>query len=121
LDAFLQTEERLGNINFNDEESRDIFTMLASFDIPVYILNRKTPYHRLWARYNLGQPGIEEESGLPCSLLDLLAQLNDPNTMDALFNWQVPDGDLVQISSWDATRYAAIVRALEDSKGANQP
>jgi hypothetical protein len=118
--VLLRSEEQLGNIDLDDEDSREILTMLASFDLPAYILNRKTPHHRLWAQHNLGLPGIEEESGLPCSLVDLLAQLGDPNTMDALFEWQVPEGDLMQIYSWDATRYAAIVRALEDSKAANE-
>lgn len=94
--------------------------MLASYDIPVYILNRKTPYHRLWAQYNLGMPGVEEECGLPCSLVDLLAQLDQPNTVEALFNWQVHEGHIVQRCSWDATRYAAIIRAIEDSKAANE-
>jgi hypothetical protein len=118
--VLLRSEEQLGNIDLGDEDSRDILTMLASFDLPAYILNRKTPHHRLWAQYNLGLPGTEEESGLPCSLVDLLAQLDDPNTMDALFEWQVPEGNLMQIYSWDATRYAAIVRALEDFKAANE-
>jgi hypothetical protein len=37
-----------------------------------------------------------------------------------LFKWQVPPGDIAQVYSWDATRWAAIVRALEDSKAANE-
>ncbi|KAJ4286503.1 hypothetical protein N0V90_013203 [Kalmusia sp. IMI 367209] len=117
--AFLRSEEdleKLGNLVDHDEDSRDVLIMLASYDIPVYILNRKTEYHRLWAKYNLGLLGIEEESGLPCSLLDLLAQIDNPDTTDALFAWQVPPGEPAQIYSWDATRYAAIIRALEDSK-----
>jgi hypothetical protein len=118
--SLLRSEEQLGNIDLGDEDSREVLIMLASFDLPAYILNRKTPHHRLWAEYNLGLPGIEEESGLPCSLVDLLAQLDDPNTMDALFEWQVPEGDSMQIYSWDATRYAAVVRALEDSKAARE-
>jgi hypothetical protein len=119
-DSVVKVEEQLGNLSFDDEDTRDILMMLGSFDMPAYILNRKTPYHRLWARYNLGLPGIEEESGLPCSLIDLLAQLDHPGIIEALFAWQVPKGHLVQKYSWDATRYAAIIRALEDSKAANE-
>jgi hypothetical protein len=118
--AFLRSREQLENIDADDEVAQDTLTMLASFDIPAYILNRKTPYHRLWAQYNLDQAGIEDESGLPCSLVDLLAQLDHFKTIDALFKWQVPTGDLAQIYSWEATRYAAIVRVLEDFKAAHE-
>jgi hypothetical protein len=118
--AFLRSREQLEDIDADDGVAQDTLTMLASFDIPAYILNRKTPYHRLWAQYNLNRAGIEDESGLPCSLVDLLAQLDHVRTIDALFKWQIPTGDLAQIYSWDATRYAAIVRVLEDSKAAHE-
>jgi hypothetical protein len=118
--AFLRSREQLENIDADNEVARDILTMLASFDIPAYILNRKTPYHRLWAQYNLDRPGIEDESGLPCSLVDLLAQLDDVKTIGALFKWEAPTGELAQSYSWDATRYAAIIRMLEDFQAANE-
>lgn len=118
--VFLEAEKILGNIDYDETHSRDIVLMLATYDISAFILNRKTKYHRLWARYNLGLSGIDDECGLPYSLLDLLAQLEDPNTTDALFAWQVPPGELVQVCSWNATRYAAILRALDDSKATSE-
>ncbi|PSN61658.1 hypothetical protein BS50DRAFT_680621 [Corynespora cassiicola Philippines] len=114
--TILKSQYDLGNVDPNDEEMQETLTMLGCFEIPAYILNRKTRYHRLWVQHCLGQSGVEEGCGIPCSLLDLMAQLDVPGTTDALFMWQPPLGEMAQIYSWDATRYASILRALEDSK-----
>lgn len=114
--AYLESEEDLSNLRPDDKDTRELVQALGSFDLPAYVLNRKTKCHKLWAKHSLGLPGIEEDTGIPCSLVDLLAQLDVASTTDALFDWQLPPGEPAQVYAWDATRYAAIVRALEDSK-----
>lgn len=86
-------------------------------DIPCFTLNRRTKSLGLWRRY-VGPreiSGIEETSGLPYSLITILADLGSPQAEDALLQWPGELGEqYVQLHLWDAFRYAAVLhnRAL---------
>ncbi|KAJ4303437.1 hypothetical protein N0V90_002331 [Kalmusia sp. IMI 367209] len=114
--ANLKSQGELDYIDPQDECFLELLHALGTTELPTHILNRKTQHHHFWYQYCRGGIGIEEGCGLPCSLLDLLSQLGNPSMTDALLSWQAPEGDLAQIYSWDATRFAAIIRAFEDSK-----
>lgn len=114
--AVLKSRGELDAISPEDSECEDFLRALGSLELPSHILNRKTQHYHFWSQYCRGGTGVEEGCGLPCSLIDLLSQLGNPSTTDALLSWQAPEGELAQICSWDATRFAAIIRAFEDSK-----
>ncbi|KID62687.1 C6 finger domain protein, partial [Metarhizium hybridum] len=47
--------------------------VLASMDFDLWIMGRRTPSRHVWATWCLGGSGIEQITGLPRSLLDLMA------------------------------------------------
>lgn len=95
----------------NHQDSLDI---LGGLDMDAWILGRQSAPNHVWARHCSGQPGIERITGLPRSLLDLIAQaslLLDVN--EDLQSWELEkDLDLGKdrytvIDSWHCYRLAA--------------
>lgn len=57
-----------------EERQSNTIERLAGVDLDVWIIGRQTTPHHIWARKCAGGLGIEPMSGLPRSLLDLIAQ-----------------------------------------------
>lgn len=88
-------------------------------DIPFFTLNRITPSLEIWKSYV--QPhkhsGIEQTSGIPYSLMNLLANMDSTTIEQDLVQWPGELGDeFAQIHLWEAFRLAGILhsRCLAD-------
>jgi hypothetical protein len=89
-------------------------------DIPFFTLNRITPSLNMWKLHIQANKteGIEETSGLPYTLITLLANLDSPDAESDLLAWPGELGDdFIHIHLWEAFKYAGVLhsRALNDS------
>lgn len=90
-------------------------------DMPTFCIGRRSPSLHLWRRWRsersvdeqriFDDHDIEETSGLPRSLLDLISCINDPNVEEMLWTWKGHVGEIPQIHLWEAYRFAAILWA----------
>lgn len=64
----------------------------------------------------MGQRGIEEITGLPCSLIDLLASHMDDDIEERLLHWPGESHEPVMCKIWEATQHAALVRIRDIRK-----
>jgi hypothetical protein len=71
----------------------------------------------MWYRYCQDEQGIDDTSGLPCSLLHLLASALDSDVEDRLLRWQMEPGNSMMCMRWDASRFAGIIMVREFRKG----
>ncbi|KAF7523221.1 hypothetical protein G7054_g11848 [Neopestalotiopsis clavispora] len=94
--------------------TQHLLEVVGLLDLPHFTLNRMNKPLHIWdqfvAPYNV--TGIEETSGLPYSLLNILADISLPDTEEKLLAWpgEVCQ-DLVQIHLWEAYRTAAILHS----------
>lgn len=118
LHGVLQARELL-----NDPQrppvANHLLEAVGLLDIPFFTLNRITPSLEIWKSYV--QPhkhsGIEQVSGIPYSLMNLLANMDSTTIEQDLLQWPGELGDeFAQIHLWEAFRLAGILhsRCLAD-------
>lgn len=91
--------------------------VLSIMDIPALAIGRTNPSLGLWRRLRAAQEarlhrlpsGTEPVTGLPRSLLDILARIDDPAAELDLWMWHGEIGELLQAHLWDAFRYAGML------------
>ncbi|KAF5003723.1 hypothetical protein FDECE_9745 [Fusarium decemcellulare] len=88
--------------------------VVALLDIPCFTVNRISRSLDVW-KMHVGpnrQLGIEQTSGLPYTLITLLADLGSLQAEECLLQWPGELGsDFIQIHLWDAFRYAGILHS----------
>ncbi|KAM5377486.1 hypothetical protein ACJZ2D_004855 [Fusarium nematophilum] len=88
--------------------------VIALLDIPCFTLNRISRSLDLW-KVHVGPKkkfGIEQTSGLPYTLISLLADLGSPEAEERLLQWTGELGDeFIQIHLWEAFRFAGILHS----------
>ncbi|KAI6764487.1 hypothetical protein HG530_008276 [Fusarium avenaceum] len=100
----------------------DAFTIhglrvIGVMDLPGLVFGRRTPIIGLWRRLReaeLASPnglagGVDTLTGMPRSLLDILAYTDHRTAQFTLWNWHGETGDSLQAQLWDAWRYAGIL------------
>ncbi|PVH91731.1 hypothetical protein DM02DRAFT_320578 [Periconia macrospinosa] len=92
-----------------DKKALEFMSALGFLDLPTHTIGRKTMYHQIWHAYCRGQSGVDEVSGLPFSLLDLLSAIGDLEIEGALLSWQPEAGRSAQRCLWEATRFAGVL------------
>lgn len=105
--------------NLADEYTCHVLEMIAVMDIPNLVFGRQTPCVKMWERlrklqalkHGKAPSGIESMTGLPRSLLDLLACQDDPGAEYRLWLWEGEDGNLQLVHFWEAWRCSAIIYA----------
>jgi hypothetical protein len=103
------------------EEWRDIVTLMGVLDLPTHSLGRRGKPLHLWYKHCRNEHGIDETTGLPCSLLHELASVLEPDIEDRLLQWPGWPGDSTTCMMWDATRYAGAIMAREYRKHHDLP
>ncbi|KAJ4256865.1 hypothetical protein NW762_008961 [Fusarium torreyae] len=81
-------------------------------DLPALVFGRTTPYLNFWNCLRRAQRrrntdvvlGVETMSGLPRSLLDILASTDDDKVQLDLWNWHGEIGEYLQAQLWDTWR-----------------
>jgi hypothetical protein len=94
--------------------TQHLLEVVGLLDLPHFTLNRMNKPLHIWdqlvAPYK--STGVEETSGLPYSLLNILADISLPDTEEKLVAWPGEVGqDLVQIHLWEAYRTTAILHS----------
>ncbi|KAK2072370.1 hypothetical protein P8C59_006727 [Phyllachora maydis] len=137
-----------------DPHTAHLLEVLGVMDMPGFVVGRRTPCMGIWRRVRRAalqatgrrRGGVETVSGLPRSMLDILAMAEPdeegrkPEDGDkdgagddgdrsrafdverALWLWPGEVGEhLLQQQLWDAWRYAAMLAARRRSNGPRQP
>lgn len=101
------------------EDSGELAALIGVLDLPTHSLGRQNEHLHMWRKHCMGQSGIEEVSGLPCSLIDLLASPEDNDIEKRLLQWSGEPGEPVMCKIWEATQYAGLimVRELRSEQG----
>lgn len=84
---------------------------LGIVDLPTHILGRKTDNLNIWYNYCRFQGGLEDCLGLPCSLVDLLSAIAEPDIVRHLLSWPNIEGTAEDRVIWDLTRHAGVIMA----------
>ncbi|KAF4555034.1 Hypothetical protein D9617_3g021030 [Elsinoe fawcettii] len=110
---------------WSDAAKRDSFTthlieVAGLLDLPSWTLGRKQSEHRIWSKYvaPFAHTGIEPTTGLPRSLLAILAQMGVPDTETRLLAWPGERGeDYAHQHLWEAVRCSAVLhnRAIRNA------
>lgn len=89
--------------------ARDQLFLIAITEIPTHVLGRKTNQLNIWDRNCRFHTGVEDSLGLPCSLVDLLCDIAEPDIEVRLLAWPGHQGTDDQCLLWDLTRHAGII------------
>lgn len=98
-----------------------LLEVMGVMDIPCLAIGRQLPSIGIWRRFC--QPtgprhGIEPVTGIPRSLLDLLAGIGLDTTEQSFWDWPGEAGNFLQCYLWEAYRLAGIlsIRQCERQK-----
>lgn len=91
--------------------------IMGIFDLPNLVIGRQTPSLHIWRRYRLGQlvrvvpeaDHVEAVTGIPRSMIDILAYEGDDLMEEDLWLWTGCVGTLLQCQLWDAYRYSTML------------
>ncbi|KAF1923194.1 uncharacterized protein M421DRAFT_328858 [Didymella exigua CBS 183.55] len=97
-------------LHSSTETSRELAGLIGVLDLPTHSLGRQNGHLHMWHDHCMGQTGVEEVSGLPCSLLDLFASMMDDDIEDRLSQWPGEPGEPVMCKIWEATQLAGLIR-----------
>ncbi|KAJ5275165.1 hypothetical protein N7497_005778 [Penicillium chrysogenum] len=89
-----------------------LLEVMGVLDLACFSVGRQAPEIGIWRRYC--QPaalrfGIEPVSGLPRTLLDILAGIGAETTEQTLWDWPGQPGSFLQCYLWEAHRLAGIL------------
>ncbi|KAK1703079.1 hypothetical protein BDP67DRAFT_246608 [Colletotrichum lupini] len=120
---------------------RHSIEVLSIMDMDIMVIGRITPSMNVWRHLRKVQDswkggrlgGVETVSGLPRSLLDILADMRESSASDIesqLWTWPGEIGEHAQCMLWDCWRYTAVLhvrrlyrprRKLASSDDENRP
>jgi hypothetical protein len=111
-----------GNLQSSPNAPHEPIYLIGVLDLPTHILGRQNEHMHVWYNHCRNQPGIEEITGLPCTLIDVLSSIMHPGVEERLLQWTPvasevseagdgSDGTLFKI--WDTVRYASIIAARD--------
>lgn len=105
----------------NSEEDSEFAALIGILELPTHILGRQTTNLHLWYQYCLQKEGVEELTGLPCSLLHLLASSLDTDIEERLPQWTHEESDPVVGQIWNASHHAGMIMVRELRKDQGFP
>ncbi|KAK2747758.1 hypothetical protein FQN57_001788 [Myotisia sp. PD_48] len=79
------------SLKFPNRITSDILDTVGFFDLPTHVLGRKSQPLNIWRDYCRGKTGIESQSGIPHSLLDLLSTIAEPGIEAKFWTWSWKD------------------------------
>ncbi|PSN69527.1 hypothetical protein BS50DRAFT_489322 [Corynespora cassiicola Philippines] len=116
-----------------DMYTRHCLEVMGVMDLPNLVLGRHTQCMGFWKRLRKVQDrwshydmdGVEPISGIPRSLLDICARIDEPAADSRFWLWQGVIGEFTQCHLWDAWRFAGMLdhrrRWRPSSVGATHP
>ncbi|OHF00185.1 hypothetical protein CORC01_04593 [Colletotrichum orchidophilum] len=111
----------------HDFTTRHCIEVLSIMDMDVMVIGRITPSMSVWRKLRKVQDtweggrlgGVETVSGLPRSLLDILADMRESSAKDIearLWAWPGEIGEHAQCILWDCWRYTAVLDARQSDR-----
>lgn len=94
------------------DESRELAGLIGVLDLPTHSLGRQNKHLHMWKQHCMGQTGVEEITGLPCSLVDLLASHMDDDIEERLLQWPGEPNEPVMCKIWEATQHGGLIRII---------
>lgn len=100
-----------------DMEYRFCLEAMAIMDIPTFVRGRDTPTLGIWGFLRAGQAatptglvgGVESVSGIPRSLLDIIARIGSVSAEEEFSAWPGHEGSIPHCHLWEAFRLAGIL------------
>ncbi|KAF4966918.1 hypothetical protein FSARC_5451 [Fusarium sarcochroum] len=100
-----------------DSFTNHCLEVMGVMDLPALVFGRTTPCLHFWSRLRRTQrrwntevvAGVETMSGLPRSLLDIIASTDDHEAQYNFWTWHGQMGEYLQAQLWDTWRYAGIL------------
>ncbi|KAI5288885.1 hypothetical protein KEM52_000991, partial [Ascosphaera acerosa] len=92
------------------------FEVLGYYDLPSFTINRRAPRLDIWQSFcmqHADRNSVEPVSGLPRSLLDIFATLEDADCEERFWYWHGREGSVMQVHLWDAHRFAGMLKHRE--------
>jgi hypothetical protein len=108
-----------GKFESSRHGQHETVSLIGVLDLPTHILGRQNKHLHVWYNYCQNKPGIEEITGLPRTLIDILSSVMHTGVEERLLQWtphasEVSDAsDGVLCKVWDTVRYAAMVAARD--------
>ncbi|KAJ6445093.1 C6 finger domain-containing protein [Purpureocillium lavendulum] len=102
---------------FADMKLRFPVEVMAVMDLPTFVRGRQTTTLGIWTRFRGAQQalhgrkesGVELVSGIPRSLLDIFATIEDESAEAAFLSWPGEVGEVPQCHLWEAYRLAGVL------------
>lgn len=101
------------NVDPQSEEAIELAALIGVLDLPTHTLGRQTKHLHIWHKYCLHKVGPEELTGIPCSLIHLLASAFEPDIEDRLLNWPNEHVDPLSGQLWNATQHGGLIMVRE--------
>lgn len=95
--------------------SGHLVEVVALLDMPCWTVNRVSASMNIWGLHvaPYRSTGIEQCSGIPYSLLNLINDLEGASASHQLLDWSTDEvaGEFVQVHWWEAVRLAAVLHS----------
>lgn len=101
-----------------------LLEVIALMDMETFTLNRVTPCLKLWIQHvsERKSTGVEEISGLPYSLINIMSELSSRRAEEKLMSWSGERSDVfAQQHMWEAFRLAGVLHNRALLKLTNSP
>lgn len=117
IEKLLDERAALSPLDNVDPAFLSAIEVMGIMDIDIFCVGRLSPSLKAWRRYREGQfvryeadeDSVQSMAGLPRSLLDLLAFVNDELTEEEMWLWPGCHGTYLQCQLWEAYRFAAML------------
>lgn len=118
MEKLLDDRANLSPLTDPEPELTQAIEVMGVFDLPPLVVGRQTPSLNVWRRYRLGQlirsveeiDSVEMVTGIPRSMIDMLAYEDGQLTEEHLWLWPGCAGTLLQCQLWEAYKYAMMLK-----------
>ena len=99
--------------SFPNGRIKDYTAFVGILDLPIYILGCKTKTRNICYSHCRFQTGRDILTGIPCSLIDLLSAIHQPNIVARLLAWPGYEGTITEKLIWASVQHAAVIVAMQ--------
>lgn len=116
LDHILSLISGIGDNEISPEDRLNMLEILGGLEMDAWIVGRRSKVTHIWATYCRGGGGIEQFTGLPRPLLDLISRTSQGEEVTEElrgFMQTLPDTCTDQVKFWQCFALAAILELRE--------
>ena len=117
MDKLLDERAAMSPLTDSSIHFAQAIEVMGIMDLKAFVVGRQYPSLQVWRRYRSGQlirseeetDAIQSMSGLPHTMVDLLALDDNEVTEEQFWLWPGCRGTLIQCQMWDAYRFAMMI------------